>query len=303
MTQVTIAIPFYSGLEYLRGALDSLLGQTCSDWRGIVVDDAGPDPDARELVESYHDQRLRYVRNETNLGLAGNWNHCLRIADTECATLFHADDELEPEYVSLVLDGHRRHPQAVAVYTRARVIGASGRRLVSVPDVVKRFSAPRRRGDVTVLEGDDGLASLLWGQHVFCPSVSYKRSLLGPEPFDRRWRQVLDLDLLARLLLAGQHLVGLHEVGYVWRRHAASESAQLTKDLIRFEEEFAVYQEIGAKASAADWSRAARVGEQSRVLKAHVLYRSMAQLLHGDVAAARACLRFLRHREASQVTT
>jgi len=300
MTQVTITIPFYSGLSYLRGALDSLQRQTCSDWRAIVADDAGPDPEARELVASYADDRIRYVRNDTNLGLAGNWNSCLRSAETEYVTLFHADDELEPEYVALVLDGHAKHPDAVAVYTRAHVIGESGRRMVSLPDTVKRFTAPYQRGDAVVLVGDDGLASLLWGQHVFCPSISFKRALVGPEPFDRRWRQVLDLDLLARLLLSGQHLVGLKKVGYRWRRHSSSQTAQLTKELVRFREEFAVYEEIGAKATAADWRRTARVAEQGRILRAHVLYRASASLLRGNVATTRACMELLRHHGDAQ---
>jgi glycosyltransferase involved in cell wall biosynthesis len=300
MSEVTIAIPFYSGLDYLRGALDSLRAQTCPDWLGIVVDDAGPDPEARQLVAGYADDRLTYVRNETNLGLAGNWNTCLRIAETEYVTLFHADDELEPIYVALVLAGHHAHPGAVAVYPRARVVDATGKRLLSPPDMVKRFTAPRKRGNVIVLEGDDGLASLLWGQHIFCPAVSYKRSLLGPEPFDRRWRQVLDLDVLARLLLDGQQIVGLDEVGYVYRRHAEQLTSQHTKDFIRFEEEFAVYDEIGAKAKAADWRRTTRVADQGRILKAHVLYRSLALLLHGDAASSRAALHFLRHRGSRQ---
>jgi len=303
MTEVTIAIPFYSGLDYLRLALDSLRAQDCDEWFGIVVDDAGPDPEARQLVESYDDPRLRYVRNETNLGLAGNWNTCLRLAQTDFVTLFHADDELEPTYVGLVLAGHRAHPDAVAVYPRARVVDADGKRILSPPDLVKRFTAPRRQGDETILVGDDGLASLLWGQHIFCPAVSYKRSLLGPEPFDRRWRQVLDLDVLARLLLDGHKIVGLPEIGYVYRRHAGQQTSQMTKDFIRFEEEFAVYEEIGAKAEAADWRRTARVAEQARILKAHVTYRSLALLLRGDVASARAAFRFLRHRDAKQAAT
>lgn len=300
MTKVTIAIPFYSGLDYLRAAIDSLLQQTCSDWRAIVADDAGPDPEARELVDGYGDRRIRYVRNDVNLGLAGNWNSCLRAAESDYVTLFHADDELEPEYVDLVLEGHARHPDSVAVYTRARVIGESGRRIFSLPDTVKRFTVPRQRGDAIILEGDDGLASLLWGQHVFCPSISYKRSLVGPEPFDRRWRQVLDLDLLARLLLSGQHLVGLRAVGYRCRRHPSSQTAQLTKEMIRFHEEFAVYEEIGAKARAADWRRTARVAEQGRILRAHLLYRAGAGLLHGNLATTRACVRLLRHHEDQQ---
>ena len=211
-------------------------------------------------------------------------------------TLFHADDQLEPTYVALRARGHQAHPGAVAVYPQAPVVDATGKRLVSPPDLMKRFTSPRRRGDVTVLEGDDGLASLLWGQHIFCPAVSYKRSLLGPEPFDRRWRQVLDLDLLARLLLDGQQLVGLHEVGYVYRRARGAADVAADQGLHPLPRGVRGLRGDRREGEGRRLAAHNRVAEQARILKAHVLYRSLALLLHGDASSAHAALRFLRHR-------
>jgi len=295
---ITLAIPFYSGLEYLRIALDSVRAQSSSSWRAIVVDDAGPDPEARDLVAGLDDDRIEYVRNPENLGLAGNWNHCLASATTDLVTIFHADDELEPDYVESVVRAHERHPAAVAVYTRATVIGVSGRRRLSAPDLAKVFTGPRLRHE-TVLEGEGALASLMRGQWLYCPTLCFKRQLLGPNPFDPQWRMVLDLDLLAHLLLGGQHLVGVPRTCYRHRRHQTSQTAELTNALTRFHEEFAVYGEVSAKAHAAGWDHAATVARRSRILRAHLTYRMLLSLLTLRPSHARACLRLLREQQGS----
>jgi hypothetical protein len=40
---ITVCIPYYSGLAYLRRALDSVVAQSCDQWRAIVCDDRGPE--------------------------------------------------------------------------------------------------------------------------------------------------------------------------------------------------------------------------------------------------------------------
>jgi len=67
---VCVAIPFFSNLDYLGIALRSLVAQTDGKWTAIVVDDVGPDLGAEQLVVSFADSRIRYVRNERNLGLS-----------------------------------------------------------------------------------------------------------------------------------------------------------------------------------------------------------------------------------------
>ena len=272
MTELGVVIPFYSGLPYLQRAIESLLAQSVSDWTAIVVDDAGPEPEAADLVRTVDDPRLRYVRNPTNLGLAGNWNAALELIDAELVTIFHADDELDPSYLAVVHDAHRRHPGAVAVHTRARIIGADGSARFSFPDAMKNVTGPRARGE-TLTAGDEGLAVVVRGQFIFCPALSYKRSLLPSPPFDPTWKQVLDLDLIARLVFDGHEIVGVPDRAYRYRRHSASQTALMTSSHDRFVEEFAVYGEIARRATAVGWSRTAAVAGRARIVRAHVLYR------------------------------
>ncbi len=294
MTDLTITIPFYSNVDYLQAALDSVVQQTSPSWTVIVVDDAGPEPGARDLVASYRDPRMSYLRNDRNLGLAGNWNRCLRLATTDLVCLFHADDLLAPDYVAQILGAHTRHPDAVAVYTRASVIGPTARPVLSVPDLVKGFVHRMPKHGDAVIEGEHGLRGILRGQHIFCPSLSFKKRFLGEDPFDDRWSQVLDLDLLARLLFEGRRIVGVRSRSYRYRRHRSNETARLTSSLVRFHEEFAIYAEIGRRASEAGWAGAAGVASRCRIIRTHLAYRTVLGVLSGDLAGARACVRLLR---------
>ena len=62
---------------------------------------------------------------------------------------------------------------------------------------MKRALWPRKFP--ATLAGDQGLARLMRGLFFYCPSVSYRVDLLPELRFDPRWRQVMDLDLYARI--------------------------------------------------------------------------------------------------------
>lgn len=294
MSSITFAVPYYRDAALLAAAVASVRAQTIDDWDLVVIDDAGPDGSAAAaLVASLGDERVRYVRAADNLGLAGNWNRCLDAATAPIVTLLHADDELAPRYAEVVLAAHARHREAAAVFCGVEVIGVRGEALRSLPDAVKRMIRPRRVGDL-VVEGDAGLASLMRGQYVFCPSLAFRRDALGPLRFDTRWRMVLDLALLAELLFTGRRLVGLADVAYRYRRHGANESERLTAEATRFVEESAIHREIAARARTLGWRQTARMAALMPTVRLHALYRAGGDVAHGQVGAARAKLAALR---------
>lgn len=291
--KLTFAVPFYRSTDYLRRAVDSVLAQSIDRWQLVVVDDAGPAPEAADLVRDYADPRITYKRNPHNLGLAGNWNRCLELADTELVTLLHADDELLPEYARTVVDLHRKYPEAAAVYTGVRVIDRNSRPVFSFPDLVKR-AIEQRSDDPVLVAGEAGLARLMRGQFIFCPSLCYRARLIGTAPFLNRWRMVLDLALLSELLLADHTLVGAPEVAYAYRRHAGSQSAKLTESAERFAEELLIFDEIALRATDRSWHRAAAVARRKRIVKLHLAYRVCGDVFAGRGSQARAKLALLR---------
>ena len=91
--KISICIPTYNGARYLEACLDSVLNQTYKDIEILVVDDGSTDA-TFEILERYaaSDERIRLVRNENNLGLVGNWNHCIELAKGEWIKFVFQDD-------------------------------------------------------------------------------------------------------------------------------------------------------------------------------------------------------------------
>jgi glycosyltransferase involved in cell wall biosynthesis len=296
--RLTLAIPFRRGLAYLREAVDSARAQTDARWQLQVLDDGGEPGGARELVEGYGDERISYRANERHLGMVASWNRCLDLAPTGLVTLLHADDRLLPDYVALAIALADAHPEAVAVFCQAVVIGSDGRPVFSLPDRVKAALVPRGP-DPLVLHGEAGLRALARGDFVVCPTLCYRKSALGARRFDGRWHQVQDLDLLARLMLDGQTLVGSRRAAYAYRRHPESATALQSENLLRFEEEFALLEEIARRAEARGWSAAARVARRKTVVRLHLLLRMATDLLRLRAGPARRKLRCLVQGGAS----
>lgn len=275
--RLTVAIPFYRGVHYLEKALHSVLAQTDPNWMMLVCDDRGDEAGAQGVVASLNDPRVRYERNKKNLGMAANWNRCLDLAPTDLVTLLHADDELLPNYVELMRAGARVHTLAVALFCGARVIDSAGQPSFSFTDFVKRFLVPRGRGDVA-LNGEMGLAALLRGDFIMCPTVCYRRSRLGARRFAPDWRSAHDLEFFARLLLDGEHLIGFRQVGYAYRRHAENALAGYTANLVRFAEERRLYDVIARAANERQWRQAAAIARRKTMLKLHLAYVMFADL-------------------------
>lgn len=291
--RLTVAIPFYRGKEYLRQAIDSVRCQNCSRWQLLVCDDCSPEAGIRELVLGYGDPRIRYERNDHNLGMVGNWNRCLDLAETDLVTLLHADDQLLDCYVEVMTEAAGSSPGAAALFCKARIIDEQGRRRFSFPDLYKRFvafcaGAPWR------LAGRSGLEALLGGDFIMCPTVCYRKSRLGPRRFAAEWHFAQDMELFTRLLLEGESLVGAPAVAYAYRRHAASATALYTKSLLRFEEESRLYDALRLAALRHRWARAALLAQRKNVIKLNLLYCSIVDLLRLRLHDAREKLLLLR---------
>ena len=271
--RITLAIPYYRGLDYLTKAILSLQSQTIPDWRALIVDDRGGE-DAEETVRSFGDSRITYARNESNLGLAGNWNTALSLAKTEFVTIFHSDDELEENYVALMLGLMDRHVDAVAGHCRTRVIGPDGEPLWSLPDEVKKLIRPHSKSDI-ITHGEEGLLSITKGAWIFCPTLCYRVAKLPRDGFSSDWKFVLDVDLMARILFEGGTIVGTPVIGYRYRRHLTNQTALLTESNIRFQEELDHLNSVAQRAYERGWNRVARSAKRKTVVRLHLLYQSL----------------------------
>ena len=93
---VSVIIPTYNRAHLVGRAIRSVLAQTFRDFELIVVDDSSTD-DTEDVIGSFADPRIRYLRHETNRGGATARNTGIRVACGEYIAFLDSDDEWLPE--------------------------------------------------------------------------------------------------------------------------------------------------------------------------------------------------------------
>jgi glycosyltransferase involved in cell wall biosynthesis len=123
---VTVGIPTYNRAALLKDTLESVLAQTYSNFRLVIGDNASTD-ETPDVVASYSDARIDYIRGERNIGMIGNFNRLIQLADTEFLMLLPDDDRLYPNYLKSVVDVLQRHQTVGLVHTAFDEIDADSR--------------------------------------------------------------------------------------------------------------------------------------------------------------------------------
>ena len=114
MVRISVLMGIYNCEQTLREALDSLLAQTCQDFKVIMCDDGSKDG-TMEIASSYvrrYPEKFLLIQNEKNMGLNFTLNHCLEYADTEyCARMDGDDVSLPHRFQEEIdfLDAHKEY--------------------------------------------------------------------------------------------------------------------------------------------------------------------------------------------------
>ncbi len=91
--KVSFVVPCYNLAHFLSECVESILAQTFTDFEVLIMDDCSPD-NTGEVAASFHDPRVRYIRNEPNLGHLRNYNKGIELSRGEYVWLISADDKL-----------------------------------------------------------------------------------------------------------------------------------------------------------------------------------------------------------------
>ena len=88
---VTIIMPVYNGEKYLNETINSVLNQTFSDFEFLIIDDGSSDK-TEEIIKSYTDSRICFVKNNENLKIISTLNKGLSLAKGKYIARIDADD-------------------------------------------------------------------------------------------------------------------------------------------------------------------------------------------------------------------
>ncbi|WP_422933666.1 glycosyltransferase [Sinomonas sp. P47F7] len=275
-----ILIPYWGDPSYMKDTVRSVLAQNNGDWKLTVVDDAYPSEEVKEFVTALDDERVRYLRKDQNEGITENYRTCVSLATEEVMVILGCDDILLPNYVDVILDAHRRFPDAGIIQPGVEVIDERGTVVNTLVDSVKQKIVKPRGGGVQVISGETIAANLLHGDWLYWPSLAFRTDKMREVDFREGFPIIQDLALIMDMIYRGDQLLIEPSVCFQYRRHSASASSTKLVDGSRFAGERDYFALAAAQADELGWSRAARSARLRLTSRAHAL-----SLLPGAVAA------------------
>ena len=195
---VGVGMPVYNGERYLANAIESVLCQTMADFEVVISDNASTDR-TEEICRHYAtaDIRIRYFRNDVNLGALPNFNRVFELARGKYFKWAAHDDALKPEFLERCVEALDAAPDAALCQTAVEYVDESG------------ASLGLHRHHLAGSDSDD--AATRFGTLVLRPHDCYaqmgvlRRSLVGAA-FPMGGYHGADRAFLARIALAGRFI-------------------------------------------------------------------------------------------------
>ena len=197
---VSILVPAYNRPDYLKKNLDSIALQDFADYEVIITDDS-PGDVLVDVVEKHPLRpQIRYYKNDTQLGPAGNWNKCAEYAHGTYIKYLHHDDYFrEPVALTKFVAALDRNPQADFAFCISQHVNENGNLLephVPSPSDLKRLAL-----DFKIL---------LEGNCIGAPSITfYRRSI--HKKFEASLKWFIDIDFYMAILQQNPNFVYLPE--------------------------------------------------------------------------------------------
>lgn len=205
---VSVIIPTYNRAHLVKRGIRSVLAQTYGDFELIIVDDASKD-NTREVIKSFDDKRIRYIRHKENRGAPATRNTGIRIARGVYIGLLDDDDEWLPTKLEKQIAKFGEVSSKVGlIYSGLEVMRADGH-------TIETIYYPKYRGDVRVrllLGTTIGSPTPLIRTECFNKAGVFDESLKSCQDWDM-WKRIsehYDFDfvpeVLARMYLHGNQI-------------------------------------------------------------------------------------------------
>lgn len=230
---VSVLLPTFERPLYLNQALISALSQTYPHIE-IIICDNSRDNATEHVVNSYltstNGSRIKYVRNETNIGPIANQHKCFQLASGEYVNYLMDDDLFHPRKIELMVPYLITNRNVGLVTSRRQIINDSGERISISKDPPFKMS---NKKETVLINGRSIMKSMITdmkNQIGEPTAVLFRKSDLR-EPFGSFCgkQAFSNVDVASWLaLLTTKHAVYLKETLSSFRNHPS----QLTNTLL-----------------------------------------------------------------------
>lgn len=217
MSRVSIGIPVYNCESYIQQSVESMLEQTYGDFELVIADNASTDRTeeiCRSLVEK--DNRVRYVRNEHNLGGPGNFRHVFSLCKGEYHKWTTADDYCAPTVLEKCVEVLDREPDVVVCYPKTTFIKEHGEFIEEYDDDFHLLEDSPSARFIRIL---DAVAYCHAHLGVIRRAAMERTNLIGDE-LSSDFRFLAEISLYGKFYVVPEHLFfrRFHETSSSWAR-------------------------------------------------------------------------------------
>ncbi|RKS88583.1 GT2 family glycosyltransferase [Microbacterium sp. AG790] len=280
-----IFVPFWGDPHLLFLTVESVRAQSDGDWRMTVIDDCYPSDVVAPWFDAVRDERITYVRNDVNLGITENYREAIRRAREPYITILGCDDLMHPNYVETVKRAVALQPDADVIQPGVDIIDEKGRAIRPLVDRVKQqLLTPRRNPGVVSLRGEEMATSLIRGDWLYWPSLTFRTDTLKRIDFREGLPIIQDLALLMDIAFADGTLVYDRTLAFSYRRHGGSASQKTLLDGRRFRDERTYYRQATGLARSRGWRRTAWTARVRLMSRLHAVTELPSVIRHGNRA-------------------
>ncbi len=158
-----MVLPLYNSVNYIKESVESILNQQYSDFEIIIIDDCSSDGSA-EVVQSIKDNRIRYIKNESNIGLNKSLNLGISLAKGKYIARMDHDDISLPNRFNIQVSFLENNPDYILIGSNHNIINENGSLV---------FSSPLISYDDNELK-----SSLFFGCPFIHPGIMIRKSVL-----------------------------------------------------------------------------------------------------------------------------
>lgn len=234
-----VFIPAYGKSPYLKDAIQSAIDSILHSTPITVIDDASPTKDVWKVAQEFK-PRVTYVRNDSNLGISGNFLNSFNLSSGTFTIIIGSDDQMLPDYEVELRKTLQSFPNATVIQPQVIVMDSNGRACLPLVDLVKKMIKGRVAHDFEI-NSITLIRKLFVGDFMYFPSISWRTDILKSTNWDLTYRNAVDLDLLFKLSLRREPFVFQFAKTFKYRRHSESVSSVLALEETRLREELAAH--------------------------------------------------------------
>lgn len=211
--QVTVLTAVYNGLPYLRESIESTLRQSYSNFEYLIIDDGSTDGSI-DCIESYADPRIRFVRNEKNLGTSDTINRALSLIQTPYVVRLDQDDVSLPNRIEEQIDYLEKHPDISILCSWEHTIDENGTRVRDAKRMVRNYG--------------EFLGPVLLGIcPIWHPSIAFRKAAMDAVGgFDAQYARAEDFAVTAKFALKRFNGTVIPRFHLLQREHSAQQSSR-----------------------------------------------------------------------------